>query len=85
MTTVNKLLIGFTAGIVLGVLYAPSKGTKTRQKISGLGNNLKSKWNDMTDCVADKIDSIRESVDDIADKAVEKVESTQFDSVNAVV
>ena len=76
----NKIIIAFTSGIILGLLYAPAKGSNTRNKIANLGNDLKDRWNDITDSVADRIDSIREGVDDMADRAVEKVESTQFDT-----
>jgi gas vesicle protein len=76
----KKLLIGFTAGAILALLYAPAKGSKTRRKIAGIGNDMKEKWNDVTDCIADRIDSIRDGIDEVADKAVEKVESTQFDT-----
>ncbi|MEP6711578.1 MAG: YtxH domain-containing protein [Ferruginibacter sp.] len=76
----KKLLIGFMAGAVLGILYAPSKGRRTRTKIANIGTTLKESWNSITDSIADRIDSIRDGVDNIADKAVEKVESTQFDT-----
>lgn len=76
----KKLLIGFAAGAILGILYAPAKGSKTRRKISGIGTDLKEKWNDVTDCIADRIDNIRDGIDEVADRAVEKVESTQFDT-----
>ncbi len=78
----NKLIIAFTSGIILGILYAPAKGRNTRNKIANLGTDLKEGWNCVTDKVADKIDSIRMGVDDIADRAVEKVEGVQFDTAN---
>lgn len=81
----NKLLIGFTSGLILGILFAPAKGEKTRNKLSNMGNNIMEGWNDITDRIAGKIDSIREGVDEIADRAVEKVESTQFDTGNRVI
>lgn len=81
----NKLLIAFTSGLILGILYAPAKGEKTRIKIAGMGNNIKESWNDITDRIACKIDSVREGVDELADRAVEKVESTQFDTRNSVI
>ncbi len=76
----NKVLIAFTSGIILGLLYAPQKGKNTRNRIANVGNDLKQKWNDVTDRLACKIDNMRESVDQLADNAVEKVESTQFET-----
>ncbi len=76
----NKIIIAFASGLILGILYAPSKGRNTRDKIANLGNDLKEGWNGITDRVADKIDSLREGVDNLADRAVEKVEGVQFDT-----
>ena len=73
-------MIAFIAGAVLGILYAPAKGSKTRRKIACIGSDIKEGWNNITDSVADRIDSIRDGVNNLADKAVEKVESTQFDT-----
>ncbi|HSN60583.1 MAG TPA: YtxH domain-containing protein [Ferruginibacter sp.] len=76
----NKVIIAFTSGLILGILYAPAKGKNTRNKIAHAGDSLKAGWNNITDNLADKIDSLREGVDHMADRAVEKVESTQFGS-----
>jgi gas vesicle protein len=76
----NKILIAFTSGIVVGILFAPAKGRRTREKISNIGLELKEGWNSVTDKVADKINGIRERFDTISDKVVEKVEGTQFDT-----
>lgn len=74
------MLIGFTAGAIIGLLYAPQKGSKTRRKLANLGNDMKEGWNRITDRVADKIDGVRSSVDNLADSAVDKVQSTQFET-----
>jgi gas vesicle protein len=81
----NKIIIAFTSGIILGMLYAPSKGKNTRNKIANLGTDLKEGWNNITDSVADRIDSIRVGVDEMADSAVEKVEGVQFDIPNRTI
>jgi gas vesicle protein len=80
----NKILIAFTAGVVVGILYAPAKGKNTRNKIANIGNDLKQGWNDITNTIADKIDSARERFDSMADKAVDKIEGAQF-GVNDII
>jgi gas vesicle protein len=76
----NKILIAFTSGIVLGILFAPAKGKKTRKKIANLGNDCKNGWNTLTDKLAGKIDTVRDGVDNMAYTAVEKIEDLQFDT-----
>jgi gas vesicle protein len=76
----NKVLIAFTSGVILGILFAPAHGKDTRKKIADAGLTLKEGWNDIADTITGKIDGMRESVDNFADRAVEKVESTQFDT-----
>lgn len=76
----KKILIAFIAGAAVGMLYAPASGTKTRRRIQGAGRSAKNKWNRISDSVAGGIESVKDSVDRFADKAVEKVEGTQFQS-----
>lgn len=51
----NKILVGLLAGIAIGVLLAPDKGSETLRKI-------RSRINDYTDQAEDE-------ADDLADKA----------------
>ncbi len=66
MKTVNKILIGVAVGAVLGILYAPNKGSITRRKLSRTGNDLRESLNDLKDAINEKIDSLKEDVDDVA-------------------
>jgi gas vesicle protein len=60
----NKILVGFTAGLLVGLLFAPAKGSETRETISNRGRDLKNKFNDLVDAVTDKFDSMRDDVED---------------------
>ena len=64
----GKVVLGTMAGLaiggILGILFAPEKGTVTRQKIMEKGNDyadeLKSKYNDFTDIISEKFQSAKE-------------------------
>ncbi|MGK2864024.1 MAG: YtxH domain-containing protein [Chitinophagaceae bacterium] len=62
----NKLLIGFTTGLIVGLLFAPAKGSETRESITNRGRDLKDKFNDLVDSVTDKFDSMKDDVEDFA-------------------
>ena len=68
----NKILIGFTAGLLVGLLFAPAKGSETRETISTAGRDLKNKFNDLVDSITDKFDSLTGDVEDLAGFARQK-------------
>ena len=59
----NKLLVGFTAGLIVGLLFAPAKGSETRESISNRGRDLKNKFNDLVDSITDKFDSLTDEAE----------------------
>lgn len=75
MSTVNKLLVGVAVGAILGVLYAPDKGSITRRKLSRTGDDLRNRLNDFRDAVNDKIDSLKEDVDEMSYQEMEVLEN----------
>ena len=62
----NKLLIGFTAGLLVGILFAPAKGSETRESLSRKGNELKDKFNDLVDSITSKFASMKEDAENLA-------------------
>ena len=69
---VVALLAGVAAGAVLGILFAPEKGSETRKKLSGEGNDLKEsmkeKFNEFLDNISEKYENVKEEVTDLTDE-----------------
>jgi gas vesicle protein len=66
----NKILVGFTAGLLVGLLFAPAKGSETRETVSKKGRDLKNKFNDLVDAITDKFDSMRGDLEEFADEEI---------------
>jgi len=70
----NKLFLGFMAGAILGILYAPAKGSKTRAKLSNAGGSIREGWNSLTDTVAAAIDNTSDKAEYYASEAMDEIE-----------
>lgn len=68
----GKVLLGVLAGVatgaLLGVLFAPGKGSKTRRRLVKKGENyadgLKEKFDCILDGISGKIEKVKEEVSD---------------------
>jgi len=64
---------GISVGFILGVLFAPDKGSATRRKLSGMASDIKEDMaetlDDISDMVSEKITAIKNMVSDITEDA----------------
>lgn len=72
----GKLLLGVLAGVaagaVLGILFAPAKGSETRKKISKKGEDftdgLKEKFDEFLDNITGKYEESKEEASEISEQ-----------------
>ena len=66
------MLAGVAAGAILGILFAPDKGSNTRKLISKNGEDLadtiKEKFNDFLESMAGSFDQAKDKAADIAEQ-----------------
>ena len=71
----NKLLIGFSAGLLVGILFAPAKGSETRESIARKGRDLKDKFDDLVDSMTDQFSSWKDDAEDLAQAGKQEAQS----------
>jgi gas vesicle protein len=84
----GKVVLGTMAGLaiggILGILFAPEKGSVTRKQIVDKGNDyadeLKSKYNDFADIISEKMHSAQEFAQEMAENG--KAELNELQSVD---
>ena len=79
-TMVLGILAGITAGALLGILFAPHKGSKTRKMILNKGeelsNDLQDKYEDFVDSMTDKFNDTKHEVEVLVSKGKSVMEET---------
>lgn len=75
----SAILLGAAIGGVLGVLFAPDKGSETRRKISEKGHDLtdavKDKFGRVVEKFRKEVDAIKEQANDYAENGRSVVEN----------
>jgi gas vesicle protein len=68
MNTTSKILTacaaGVVTGIILGILFAPDKGSETRQKISDQGKKITDSFKDKLRKCEEKKNDLKENVNE---------------------
>jgi gas vesicle protein len=83
------VLAGVAAGALVGILFAPAKGSRTRRRILMQGENyvdgLKEKFNEYADTISEKLEHAKEEVSAYAQKGKEKLEEAEKEMKSAKV
>jgi len=83
----GKIVLGTVAGLavggILGILFAPEKGSVTRKQIKDKGldyaDELKSKYGEFADSIAEKFQSAKGFAKDLAENGKTKYEDAKND------
>ncbi len=70
----NKLFTAFLAGIAVGILIAPDKGSETRRRLTDKTSDLKGSFNDLVDNAADNLKSAKNKVNEFVRKGEKTVD-----------
>lgn len=82
------ILAGASAGLILGILFAPDKGSETRKKISDKAQDLKDNFKDkiggLTDELVSKFQNVVDQSENLFEEGKDKLNSAKSTAKNAL-
>jgi gas vesicle protein len=87
----GKVVLGAVAGVAIGalasILFAPEKGSVTRQQIKDKSNDyldkIKTKFDDLFDSITEKFESNKSDAENLVEKGKAKYDYVKNDAKNA--
>ena len=77
------ILGGLAVGAILGILFAPDKGSNTRRKIAEKGtdlkDNIKGNFNDFVASIEDQYSNFTSNAEDVIEEGKSKLERMSND------
>jgi gas vesicle protein len=77
------ILAGAAVGALLGVLFAPDKGSKTRRKLYRKGEDMVDDLKDKAHDLAEKANELSRKASKLVDKVNEKVQTVKHEAETA--
>jgi gas vesicle protein len=74
-----SVLAGAAAGALVGVLFAPHRGTVTRKKLKrqsgAYADGVKEKLSEIVDSITEKLEKVKDEVTEYAEQKMHKTEN----------
>ena len=81
MNQASSFLIGALVGSIIGILFAPKKGSDTRKQILSSGENvsdtIKDKYGNLAHLVHQEISDVKSMASEVLDNSIAKVEKVK--------